>query len=430
MDKDNDPEQVLVIGAGMTGIEASLLLAQGGRQVHLVEELPCFGGSVIRFEDIYPNMDCATCMIAPKQQDLLQSASIHLHTLSTVEKVSGEDGAFKVRVRKRARHVSDVTCIGCGMCFEACPVSLDNDFEEGMSQRKAIYLPAAGALPNVPSIDTENCLRFKGEECNLCVESCMFEAVEMDTEDEVLDLDVSSILVATGYKLMDLSSLPRFGYGKVPDVYSAVEFERLYASNGPTEGELKLKDGKAPSSVAVVHCVGREEMGYCSAVCCLYSLKFAHYVEHKLPDAEVFALHTDVCVPGKTHQRFRDKMVEGGAKMVYATDVKVEKASGGIKVVYKDGAGKAADLKVDMVVLAPAFVPADGTEELAKVLGVPLDGSGFFAHGGNGGSIVSTTKEGIFVAGCASGPKGISQVVMEADMAVAARLTGSDGGVS
>jgi heterodisulfide reductase subunit A len=428
MIRSDGSDDVLVIGAGMAGIEASIRLAKAGRKVHLVEEKSCFGGSVIRFEDIYPNMDCATCMIAPIQQELLQNASIDLLTLARVEKVTGNDGGFKVKVHQKARYVSDVTCIGCGMCFEACPVKLDNEFEEGMSQRSAIYIPAAGALPNVPCIDTDACIVFKGKECNVCKESCMFEAILLDDEDKDLDLDVEAIVVATGYSLMDLKPMKQYGHGKVPGVYSAVEFERLYASNGPTSGELKMAGDKVPKSVAMVQCVGREEVGYCSAVCCLYSLKFAHYVKHKLPDASVHILHTDQCVPGKTQQRFRDRMVHHGAEMFYASDVKVEKGGKGVKVSYKDGAGKAADLTVDMVILAPAFVPSPGTEDLAKVLGVSLGDKGYFAQDGNGAGPVSTTKAGIYVAGCASGPKDIAQVVKEADMAVAAVL--NNGGVS
>ena len=428
---DPKPKDVMVIGAGMAGIEASLLLAQAGREVHLVEECPYIGGTVIRFEDIYPNMDCATCMVAPKQQDLLQNEHIHLHTLSTVEKVSGSNGDFKVRVLQRARYINDVACIGCGMCYEPCPVSLDNEFEEGMAQRKAIYVACAGALPNVPRIDTDNCLRFKGkgEDCQLCAESCMFEAIELDAKDEVLDLEVSSILVATGYELMDPSPLKDYGYGTVPDVYTAVEFERLYASNGPTEGELKLKNGKVPGSVAIVHCVGREEQGYCSAVCCLYSLKFAHYVKHKLPEATITALHTDMCVPGKTHQRFQVKMVEGGADLVRATDVKVKGGKGGITIGFANAAGKASELKVDMVVLAPAFVPRSGTGDLAGKLGIDLDDAGFLAIGEGADGPVRSSREGIFLAGCATGPKDISRVVTEADSAVAMML-GSHRGVS
>ena len=424
MTDQSDEGCVLVIGAGMAGIEASLLLAQADRVVHLVEERPYIGGSVIKFEDIYPNMDCATCMIAPKQQDLLQNNNIHLHTLSSVEKVSGREGNFKVQVLERARYVNATACIGCGMCYEACPVNLDNEFEEGMAKRTAIYVACAGALPNMPSIDTANCLRFKGkgEDCTLCAESCMFEAIELDSKDQVLDLEVSSILVATGYALFDPSPLKDLGYGTVPDVYTAVEFERLYASNGPTEGALKLKNGKEPKSVVIVHCVGRDKVGYCSAVCCLYSLKFAHYVKHKLPDADVTALHTDLCVPGKTHQRFMGKMVEHGTGLVHATDVKVKGGKGAITVGYVDGVGKPSDMKVDMVVLAPAFVPQPGAKGLASILEIDLDEDGFFAHGDGADGPVSTSRKGVFLAGCASGPKDISRVVTEADTAVAGML--------
>ena len=158
-------------------------------------------------------------------------------------------------------------CIGCNACFDPCPVSLKNEFEEGLSERKAIYVPCAGALPNVPMIDTDNCLRFKGKKCTACQEACMFEAIDYNQKDEKIELKVGAIIVATGYKLFDTKKLNNYSYGKIDDVYTAFEFERLYASNGPTEGNINLKNGKSPKSVAIIHCVGRDQKGYCSAYC-------------------------------------------------------------------------------------------------------------------------------------------------------------------
>ncbi|MCK4256420.1 CoB--CoM heterodisulfide reductase iron-sulfur subunit A family protein, partial [candidate division WOR-3 bacterium] len=201
---------VLVIGAGISGIEASLLLAEAGRKVYLIEKTSYIGGNVIKYEHVFSNMECATCMLAPKQQELLGNENIVLLTLSEVLDVKGSPGNFVVKVNKKARYVDLINCIGCSACFEPCPVSVKNEFEEGLSERKAIYIPCNGALPNVPSIDTKNCLRFtKGENCQACKEACVFDAVDFNQKDEELELKVGAILVTSGFKPFDTRNTPQ-----------------------------------------------------------------------------------------------------------------------------------------------------------------------------------------------------------------------------
>jgi len=409
---------VLVIGAGIAGIEASLLLSKSGRRVHLVEKTSYTGGSVIKFEEVFSNMECSTCMVSPVQQELLQDKNINLLMLAEVEEVKGSLGNFTVKIRKKARYVDLQNCIGCNACFDPCPVSLKNEFEEGLSERKAICVPCAGALPNVPMIDTEHCLHFKGKSCNACQEACAFEAIDFKQKDESIELGVEAIIVATGYDIFDSKKTPKYGYGKIDDVYTAMEFERLYASNGPTEGQIFLKNGKTPKSAAIIHCVGRDEKGYCSAVCCLYSLKFNHYLKSKIPEIKISEFYTDLCIPGKSHQKFYEKMKETGTQMIRANVVEVTKSGKEITVNYKDENGKKSNLLVDMVILAPAIEPKSDASELAKILGVSLDEYGFFKGENQDVFSVVTSKPGIFAAGCCQGPKNIQNSVSQANAAV------------
>ena len=411
-------KDVLVIGAGIAGIQSSLLLSKADRKVHLVEKTSYTGGTTIKFEEVFSNMECSTCMVAPIQQELLQNKNINLLTLSEVEEVKGSSGDFTVKVSKKARYVDMVNCIGCAACFEPCPVSIKNEFEEGLSERKAIYVPCAGALPNVPMIDTENCLRFKGKKCTACQEACMFEAIDYNQKDEKLELKVGAIVVANGFNILDSKKLPKYGYGKFDEVYSALEFERLYASNGPTEGNIVLKNGKPPKSVAIIHCVGRDEKGYCSSVCCMYSLKFNHYLKTKIPEIKISEFYTDLCIPGKSHQRFYEKMKESKVDMIRISEVEVTKQGKEMAVKYNNGSGKKNILPVDMVILAPAIVPSDTNSKLAKALGINLDEYGFFHEQNLEGSSVISSKPGIFIAGCAQGAKNIQDSVSQATAAV------------
>ncbi|MDY7019409.1 MAG: FAD-dependent oxidoreductase [Chloroflexota bacterium] len=419
MNSNGNSTSVLVIGAGVAGIEASLLLANSGRKVYLIEKASYFGGNVIKLEEVFPNMECATCMIAPKQQELLQNENIELLTLSQVESVQGSVGDFTVKVKKKARYVDMEACIGCNACFEPCPVEVDNEFEERLSKRKAIYIPCAGALPNVPFIDTENCLRFKGEDCQACQEACMFEAIDYTQQDEELELKVGAILVATGFKPFDLTKTSQYGYKKFDNVYSDVEVERICASNGPTEGNIVLRGGETPSSVAIIHCVGRGEKDYCSSVCCMSSIKIAHFLKHKLPEVKVTHFYSDLCIPGRAYQKFYEEVRESGVDFIRAAVKEVTEQGNGVSIKYRSEDGEENTLNVDMLILAPAIEPVSGSSELAQMLGIPQGIGGFFTEKEPDlDSSVNTLRDGVFVAGCAQGPKDIPDTVAQAEATV------------
>jgi heterodisulfide reductase subunit A len=417
-------DDVLVIGAGIAGMEAALLLAEAGRRVHLVERTSVIGGMVIKCEEVFANMECATCMVSPKQQAVLQNDRIELITLGEVVGVSGSAGDFAVKINQRPAYVDPVNCIGCAQCFEACPVKIPNEFEERLGERAAISVPCAGALPNVPYVDTEHCVRFtKGEDCTVCQEACVFEAIDFSQEGGERELRVAAIVVATGFEVLGGEDLKRYGYGDLPGVYTAHEFERLFASNGPTGGELLMRDGKAPESAAVVHCVGRDEKGYCSGVCCMYSLKFAHYFKKKLPETRVVQLYRELSVPGKSYQRFCEQTREHGAELVRALDPEIAAKNGKVTVSNADASGGRQNLDVDMVVLSPALIPGAGTEGISQVLDLPRDGAGFLAGADDDSAPVCSPRQGVYVAGCARGPVDIQGAVAQAEAAVARVLT-------
>ncbi len=414
-----EKKDVLVIGAGVAGMEASLLLAKAEKKVYLVEKDSLIGGQTIKFEEVYPNMECATCMVAPKQQEVLHNNNIDLLLLSEIKEIKGKAGIFSIKIKKKARYVSLDNCIGCGECYEPCSVSLDNEFEEGLAKRKAIYTSCPGALPNVPAIDPENCLRLNGKkkDCKACQEACMFDAIDFSEKDEMIDLQVGAVLVSTGFDMFDVQKLPEYDYKKTKNIYTALEFERLYAANGPTEGKLILRDGSSPKSIGIIHCVGRNEQGYCSAVCCMYSTKFSHFLKHKIPDAEIYEFHSDLCVPGKSHEKFYKKAVDNGINFIRSKDYKLESKNGKIQINYSNGKGEKESFKADMVILSPAMIAKEGTGELAKIFGIVQDEKGFFSTDTGNLSSIETSTEGVFVAGCIEGPKDIPDSIAQAEAA-------------
>ncbi|MBW1895825.1 MAG: CoB--CoM heterodisulfide reductase iron-sulfur subunit A family protein [Deltaproteobacteria bacterium] len=415
---------VLVVGAGLAGISAALTLAQKNRHVFLVEKLPCIGVKVALYEDIFPTLECASCVLDPKLDEVLHNEQIDVLTFSEVEEVVGYYGNFTVKVRRKARFVDSRTCLGCGACFDVCPVKAGNEYNEGLDERGAIYVPYAGSLPNIAVIDKDHCLRWKGEPCNACEEACPFGSIKYEEEDQLLDLKVGAIVLATGFDLFDPRRAPQYGYGKIENVYTSLEFERLVNSTGPTGGEIVLKNGEAPKNIAFVHCVGSrtsEFHEHCSGVCCTYLLKFAHQARQKLPEVGITQLYSDFCLPGKESQGFFNRVVrEDRVELIHMRDpdlVEIVEQDKTILITSTDVASQSISVAVDMVVLAPAIEGARDANVLASVFDIPVDESQFFVEDNPYVAPVSTTTDGIFIAGCAQGPLDIQGSVAQAKAA-------------
>src|SRR4030043_655998 len=274
----------LVVGGGIAGIQAALEIADSGNKVYLVERTPSIGGHMAQLDKTFPTLDCSACILTPKMTLVGSHPHIELMTYSEVLEVSGYIGNFKVKIRKKARYVDKDKCTGCGLCQEKCPWKTPSEFDLGLGTRKAIYTPFAQAVPNIPVFDTENCAYFLKATCRACEKFCEAKAIDFEQKDEVIEVDVGNIILATGYDVFKPSGIYEYGYGKLANVITSLEFERLVNSAGPTQGEIVLKDGSHPERGAIIHCAGSRDENYheyCSRVCCMYSMKFGHLIrEH------------------------------------------------------------------------------------------------------------------------------------------------------
>ncbi|MGA2820568.1 MAG: CoB--CoM heterodisulfide reductase iron-sulfur subunit A family protein [Anaerolineales bacterium] len=426
----------LVVGGGIAGIQAALELAEGGTPVYLVEREPSIGGHMAQFDKTFPTLDCSACILTPKMVDVGSHPNITLLTWSEVEKVDGYVGNFTVTIRKKARYVNTATCTGCGICWEKCPKKVvDTVYEAGMGIRKSVYRPFAQAVPKYPVIDAESCTYFKTGKCKACQLFCPTEpnSIDFNQKDELVELKVGNILLATGFDLFDARRIPQYGYGRLPNVFTSLEFERLCNAAGPTEGKIVLRDRKTvPQSVAIVHCVGSRDENYnkyCSAICCMQSLKFAHIVQERT-EAEVYNFYIDIRAAAKDYEEFYNRILEEGGHFIRGKVAEITDAArfpgeqGKLIVQVEDTLiGKQRRIPVDMVVLSAGLEPRHDAKEVGKLFGISCSANGWFTERHPKLDPVATMTEGIYIAGCAQGPKDIPATVVQG-AAAAARIMG------
>jgi len=416
--------KALVIGGGISGIQAALDIAEAGFKVYLVEKTPSIGGRMAQFDKTFPTLDCAMCILSPKMVDCYRHPNITLLSYSEIEEVKGFVGNFEVTIRKKARSVDENLCTGCGLCMERCPTKTKSEFDEEIGERKAIYIPFPQAVPLVPVIDRENCLWFSKGRCGLCQRVCPAKAIDYSQQDTYIKEKFGTIIVATGADVFDPSVYGEYGYGQYPDVITATQLERMINSSGPTGGEIiRPSDGKHPQSVAFIQCVGSrdEQKGYpyCSRVCCMYSAKQALLLKEHLPDVKLYIFYIDIRAFGKGYEEFvRRVQDEFGANYIRGRVGKIYPENGKLIVQGTDTLlGQQVKVEADLVVLAAALTPRKDVKELARKLSISTDEYGWLMEAHPKLRPVETMTKGIFIAGTCQFPKDIPDSVAQASAA-------------
>jgi heterodisulfide reductase subunit A2 len=424
----------LVVGGGIAGIQATLEIADAGFPVYLVEREPSIGGHMAQFDKTFPTLDCSACILTPKMVTAGNHPNVKLYSYSEVEKVDGYVGNFTVTIRKKARCVIEKDCTGCGICQEKCPKKvIDDVYEAGLGYRKAVYTPFPQAVPKYPVIDKVNCTYFQKGTCKACEKFCPTNAIDFAQEDEIITVQVGNIVLATGYDLFDARRISQYGYGRLANVYTNLEFERLTNAAGPTNGNIVLRDGvTVPKTVGIIHCVGsrdRNYNNYCSAICCMQSLKFAHLVKERT-GATVYEFYIDMRTAYKDYDEFYQRILEEGTlfvrgKVAEVTDAARLPGEEGKLIIQAEDTlvGKQRRIPVDMVILSAGLEPRYDSKEVAHTFGISCSANGWFIERHPKLDPVATMTEGIYIAGCVQGPKDIPTSVAQG-AAAAARILG------
>ena len=419
-------KRALVIGGGIAGIQTALDIADAGYEVDIVEKTPSIGGRMSQLDKTFPTLDCSACILTPKMVEAAAHEKITLYTYSEVESISGFVGDFTVEIRKKARSVDMSKCTGCGVCQEKCPSrKAPNEFNRGLDTRSAIYTPFAQAIPNVPVIDREHCIKFKTGKCGVCARVCQAGAIDYEQKDELITRKYGAIVAATGFDMIKLDQFDEFAYSQSPDVITSLELERIMNAAGPTKGHLeKLSDHKPPKSMVFVQCVGSRgqtcrDKSYCSKICCMYTAKHAMLIRDKYPDVDVTVFYIDVRTPGKNFDEFYRRAVEEyGVHYIKGQVGKVAPTEGGLLVQASDLLDNRQILmKTDMVVLAAAIEPDPDVRRLATMLTASIDTNNFLTEAHPKLRPVESPTAGIFLSGVCQGPKDIPETVAQAGAA-------------
>jgi len=419
-------KRALVIGGGIAGIQTALDIADAGFEVDIVEKEPTIGGKMTQLDKTFPTLDCAACILTPKMVDVAQNDKIKIYSYSEVKSVKGFVGNFTVQINKKARYVKEDVCTGCGICTEKCPQKkVSNEFNLGMNNRSAIYIPFAQAVPKIATIDANSCTMLKTGKCGVCAKVCTAKAIDYTQKDEIVEEKYGAIVVATGFNPIKLDNYGEYAYDQSPDVVTSLEFERLMNAAGPTNGVLlRPSDGEHPKTIVFVQCVGsRDTTGcgktYCSKICCMYTAKHAMLVREKYPDTEVYVFYIDVRTPGKNFDEFYRRAVEDyGVHYIKGMVGKVAPSGSKLMVQASDLLeNDQMNIAADMVVLAAAIEPDKTARSLATMLTASMDTNDFFTEAHPKLRPVESPTAGVYLSGVCQGPKDIPETVAQAGAA-------------
>ena len=424
-------QSALVIGGGIAGIQTALDVADAGFKVYLVEKEPSVGGRMSQLDKTFPTLDCSACILTPKMVDVARHPNIELLTYSEVTDVQGAAGDFRVTVKKKPRYVDMTKCTGCGSCAEACRLKgkIVDPFNAALGKRSAIYVPFPQAVPLKYTVDPTQCVYLTRGVCGKtfrCKDACKAGAIDFTQQEQCVELNVGAIVTATGFDPFNATLKPELGYGVYPNVITSLQFERLSSASGPTAGKILL-GGKEPREVVFIQCVGSRDATtgnlYCSRVCCMITAKHAHLVKDKIHDARVTVFYADIRAFGKGFEEFYDRVRAEGVQYRRGYVSEIFKRGEKLGIRSEDTLlGKPIETLADLVVLSTGLVPRPETQPLAKILGLGNSADGFLAEAHAKLRPVDTAIDGVYLAGCAQGPKDIPDTVAHAKAAASAAI--------
>ena len=417
---------VLVIGGGIAGMQSSLDLGDMGYKVLLIEKEPSIGGKMFLLSKTFPTLDCASCISTPKMAAVSHHPNIKLMTYTEVLEVYKEgEGNFRVKLLKKPRYVEEDLCTGCAQCELKCPVILPKEFDFGLAGRKAIYIPFPTAVPKKALIDIEHCIL-----CGQCERICPANAVNFLQKPKLYEVKVKAVIIATGYKLFPAELKKDYHFGEYPNVITAMQMDRLLAPTRPYHTIVRPSDGKEPENIAYILCIGSRDKTVgnpnCSQICCMYSIKQAQLLTGALPLADITIYYIDIRAFGKGFEEFYKQTEAMGVNFIKGRVAKIEQLENGdLKVYYEDiqNGGKLSTAVHDLVVLAVGLLPNSEIIKVFKNVKIETDDVGWIKSPNENTEPTKTTTNGVFAAGCITGPKDIPDSIAEAS-AVAIQVAG------